>query len=55
MPTALFLHEETLPLEPMIPKISSFVHHGGNNQMQILGHFSEIALCDQTGIEKAIY
>ena len=55
MCTCLFLHEETLPLEPLIPKISLRVYHSGNNYMQILGHFCQMALCDQTGIEKAIY
>ena len=55
MRTGLFLHEETLPLGLLIPKISLSVNHSGNNLIQILGHFRQIALCDQTGTGKAIY
>ena len=55
MHTGLLLHEETLPLEPLIPKVWLPVHHGGNNLMQMLGHFCQMVLCDQTGTGKAIY
>ena len=55
MRTALFVHEETLPLGPLIPKISLSVNHGSSNLMRILGNFCQIALCDQTGTEKVIY